>query len=103
MIRQVIDTNFQQNTNRIQLGDITMLPTDNFNSLSSATDDEIRKLIIKSSDRTCFLDPMPTRLVKAHIDILVPTITKMVTEFLLSGPFSNDMKKIPGKPCSKET
>jgi len=50
-----------------------------------ATEDEIRKLIIKPSDATCFLDPMPTWLVQAQIDILLPTITKIVNESLSSG------------------
>ena len=38
MIRQVLDTNFQQNTNYIQLGDITMLPTESFYSFPPATE-----------------------------------------------------------------
>ena len=79
MIRQVLNTNSQENTNYIQLRDITMLPTESFNSFSPATEDEIRKLIIKSSDGTCFLDPVPTRLVKAYIDILLPTIASLQT------------------------
>jgi len=93
MIRQVLDTNFQHFTNHIQLGDITMLHTNSFNSFSPTTEDEIRKLIIKSSDATCFLDLMPTRVVKAHIDILLPVITKIVNESLSSGLFPTDMKE----------
>jgi len=101
-IRQVLDTNSQKNTNHILLGDITMLPTDSLNSFSPATEDEIRKLIIKSSDATCSLDPMPTRLVKAHIDILLPTITKIVNESFSSGLFPTDMKKALVKPVLKK-
>ena len=89
MIQQVLDTHFQQNINQIQLGVITMLPTERFNSFSPATEDDIWKLIIKSSDVTCFLDTMPTRLAKAQIDILLPTITNIVNESLSSGYFSH--------------
>jgi hypothetical protein len=71
-----------------------MAPTENFNSFSPATEDEIRKLIIKSSDAARLLDPMPIILVKAHIDILFPMITKIVNESLSSGPFPNDMTSL---------
>jgi len=54
-----------------------MLPSDNFNNFSRATEDEIRMLILKSSDATCFLDPMP-------------------------GIFPTDIKQIPHKTSSKE-
>jgi hypothetical protein len=37
-IRQVLDTNSQQNTNHIQLGDITMLSRESFNSFSPAAE-----------------------------------------------------------------
>ena len=70
-----------------------MLSTESFNSFSPGIEDEIRKVIIKSSDATCFLDPMPTRLIKGQIDILLPTITKIVNESLSSGLFPTDMKK----------
>ena len=40
-----------------------------------ATDEEIRKFIQKSSSATCDLDPMPTKLVKQHMDNLIPLIT----------------------------
>ena len=48
VIRQVLDTHFQQNTNYIHFGDITMLPTENCNSFSPATADEFRNVIIQA-------------------------------------------------------
>ena len=39
IIRQIPDTNTQQNTNHILVGDITLLPTESFNSFSPATED----------------------------------------------------------------
>jgi len=79
-----------------------MLPTDSSNSFSPATEDKILNLIIKSSDATCFLDPMPTRLVKAQIDISLPTITKIVNESLSLRYFPTDMKQAPVKPVLKK-
>ena len=79
-----------------------MLSTESFNSFSPGIEDEIRKVIIKSSYATCFLDPMPTRLIKVHINILLPTITKIVNESLSSGRFPTDIKN-SCKICSKET
>ncbi|KAK2138671.1 hypothetical protein LSH36_2596g00002 [Paralvinella palmiformis] len=79
-----------------------MAPTENFNSFSPATEDEIRKLIIKSSDAARLLDPMPIILVKAHIDILFSMITKIVNESLSSGPFPNDMTSLVKPGCKRK-
>ena len=55
--------------------------SDNPTSLESfmpATEDEIYKLVTSSPLKSCALDPIPTWMLKEHIDILVPVITRIV-------------------------
>ena len=95
--------NAQQATHHHVLsGDSTILPAESLNNFALATQDEIRKLICKSSDATCSLDPVPTKLIKTHIDILLPTITRIVNESLSTGVFPTDMKNVLVKPILKK-
>ena len=57
-----------------------------------ATEEEIRKIIIKSSSATCPLDPIPTWLLKQNVDILVPVITKIVNLSLATGEVPSTLK-----------
>ena len=45
---------------------------------TQVTQDEIGKIISKSPTKSCLLDPLPTFLIKECIDILLPSITKLV-------------------------
>ena len=42
------------------------------------SEDEVRKVITKSPTKSCLLDPRPTFRVKECLDILLPSITKLV-------------------------
>ena len=55
-----------------------------FQPLSQSDD---LKLIQKSSKKSCSLDPMPTKLVLASLEQLLPVITQMINSSLLSGHF----------------
>ena len=43
------------------------------------------KIVRESSNASCWLDPVPTWLVKSCLDVLAPSITEMVNVSLLSG------------------
>ena len=47
-------------------------------SFEPATADEVRKIIINSTNKTCDLDPIPTELLKSLLDVLLVPITQMV-------------------------
>ena len=47
--------------------------------------DEIAKIISKSPTKSCLLDPLPTFFIKECIDILLPSITKLVNFSLSEG------------------
>ena len=67
-----------------------------------ASEQEIYKLIMASSDKYCDLDPIPTWLLKKCISVLLPTITKIVNMSLSSGTFPSDFKHSLINPLIKK-
>ena len=61
-------------------------------SFKPATADEVKKLILSSQDKSCDLDPLPTKLLKSCLDILLTPITKIVNLSLESVSFPNVLK-----------
>ena len=57
----------------------------NFSCFKQVSQEEIRKIIMKSPSKSCLLDPWPTFLVKECIDILLPSITRLVNCSLSEG------------------
>lgn len=86
-----------------QIADQGPRPPVIFDTFSIVTDDDIRKIIAKSSDATCALDPLPTTFIKRHVDILLPVITKIVNASLQSGIFPTQLKQARVKPLLKKT
>ena len=60
---------------------------------TQVTQDEIGKIISKSPTKSCLLDPLPTFLIKECIDILLPSITKLVNCSLREGLVPDRFKK----------
>lgn len=46
-------------------------------SFSSVTEDGVTKLVLALPDKQCSSDPMPTRLLKANIDLLAPFLCRL--------------------------
>ena len=63
-----------------------------FTNFRQLTQNDVRKLIMSSKSTTCDLDPILTSLLKEHISILLPTITKMVNLSLHTGVFPTEWK-----------
>ncbi|WP_419637627.1 reverse transcriptase domain-containing protein, partial [Thiolapillus sp.] len=66
------------------------------------SEDDVRKMILKSSPKSCELDPMPTSLLFECIDEVVPAITHVVNESFLSGTFPSMFKTAIVKPLLKK-
>ena len=60
------------------------------------------KLISKSPTKSCLLDPLPTFLIKECIDILLPSITKLVNCSLWEGLVPDGFKKAVVTPLIKK-
>ena len=54
-------------------------------SLEPATTAEVRKIVMSSPSKSCDLDPLPTILLKASLDVLIRPITDIINASLCSG------------------
>ena len=71
-------------------------------NFSPATSDEIRKLILSSTDASCSLDIIPTKLLKSCIDALVAPITHLINLSLSEGVFPEMFKCAVVSPLLKK-
>ena len=62
-------------------------------NLETASEDEVRKSIMKSASKSCDLDPIPTNILKALLDILLKPITTIINLSLESGTFPLSFKE----------
>jgi hypothetical protein len=58
-----------------------------FTNFSQVTEIDIRRLITKSTSKSCKLDCIPTWLLKEHLDTFLPAITQIINSSLSSGEF----------------
>ena len=73
-----------------------------FNTFKPVTEDEDSKCIHKSPTKSCPLDPIPTFLLKDCLDILLPSITKLVNYSLIDGSFTSAFKRAVVTPLIKK-
>ena len=64
--------------------------------------DEVRKLVLKSASKSCELDPMPSQLLKWNIEIVLPTITRIINISLLVDTFTTNLKVALLRPLLKK-
>ena len=74
-----------------------------FCSFQAVTETEVLKFIKESPSKTCSLDPCPTYIVKQCIDILLPSLTKLVNLSLKNGIFPNPFKQAIVTPLLKKS
>ena len=70
--------------------------------LEPATAEEIRRIIMKSPNKSCELDPIPTWLLKCCLTELLPLITTLVNKSLATGSFPESFKLALIKPYLKK-
>ena len=67
-----------------------------------ATEDEIRTMIMRSSAKTCVLDPIPSWLLKLYIEEVLPLITMIVNTCLSSSTMPQSLKTAIVTPILKK-
>ena len=72
-------------------------------SFTPATISEIRKIIVQSASTSCSSTPVPTWLLKEHLDVLLSVITDIVNMSLESGVFPDEMKHAMVRPLLKKS
>ena len=55
------------------------------------TSDQFLKIVQRSTNRSCQLDPIPTSILKRHIMTLLPKLTEIVYASLQSGVFPESL------------
>ncbi len=73
-----------------------------FHEFKSVTDEELLCVINKCPNKSCAFDPLPTWLAKKHIDVLLPTLSRIVNTSLLSGVFPDELHKAIITPVLKK-
>ena len=71
---------------------------EDFNEISA---DEVKKIIMESKPTTCGSDPIPSTVVKHHLNILLPIITRLINWSLKTGSFHKIWKKSIITPLQK--
>ena len=64
--------------------------------------DETNKLILSATPKSCKLDPIPTKLLRNHINVLAPTIQKIINISITNGTISSNMKEALLRPLLKK-
>ena len=62
----------------------------------------VKNVILSSSPKSCFLDPIPTSLLFTHIDNIVESITTIINDSLSSGIVPSSFKHALVKPLLKK-
>ena len=71
---------------------------EDFNEISA---DEVKKIIMESKPTTCGSDPIPSTVVKHHLNILLPISTRLINWSLKTGSFHKTWKKSIITPLQK--
>ena len=78
------------------------LASNSFTSCKSLSMDDVRYIIMRSSKKSCSLDPVPTSLVVECMDELLPVITLIINLSLQSGHFPEVWKEAVVTPLLKK-
>ena len=71
-------------------------------NIRPATIDEVKALIVSYSNKSCKLDPIPTWLLKECLDELLPLLTSIINNSLLTGVFPEQCKHAIVRPLLKK-
>ena len=69
---------------------------------SSLSQEEVHDLVRASSEKSCGLDPIPTKLLLDCLDVLLSIITKMINYSLENGDFPSAWKMLWFCLCSRK-
>ena len=79
-----------------------ILPLTQLTEFNLPDNKAIEKVIRSMPSKTCSLDPIPTHVVKNHLNLLLPAIQSIITSSLSSGTFPSQLKISQVKPKLKK-
>ena len=80
----------------------TVSPPPQLSSFHPVTEHEVRNIILRSTDSSCSLDLIPTKLLKSCITSLTPPITHLINLSLKEGSFPTSFKHAVVTPLLKK-
>ena len=94
-----------ENENILEVVNYEELETDipSLNNFTQLSTNQVKKLIMEASTKTCKLDPIPTSTLKKCLDTLITPITNIVNKSLVSGSFPEKWKTGVVIPLLKKT
>ena len=75
-----------------------ILPLTQLSEFNLPDNKAIEKVIRSMPSKTCSLDPIPTHVVKNHLNLLLPAIQSIIISSLSSGTFPSQLKISQVKP-----
>ena len=75
------------------------VPLNNFHEVKA---NDVYKLITSCSSKSCIIDPIPTNLVKETLPVLLPYLTSVINDSLMSGVVPECYKKALVSPIIKK-
>ena len=99
-IREYLD-NTEVNNNIEKWKDVPKFH-EQFVEFKYLTEDEVKTIILKSPNKYCQLDPIPTALLRECIDEILPLITKIINLSLKLGNMPKSLKQAIIKPLLKK-
>ena len=73
-----------------------------FSKFEPISEDDLRKMILSCNNKYCNLDPVPTKVIKDILDLLLPTLVRIVNCSLTSGVFPSALKTAHVTPLIKK-
>jgi hypothetical protein len=77
-------------------------PSTTMPSFQPISSEELKVMIKSGNTKSCGLDPIPTTLLKDHIDHLLPALVTIVNQSLASGTFPSGLKAAKVSPLLKK-
>ena len=101
-IRQELDANASATSNLNTYNNYDSDIMCRLSQFQLVTEDTLHEVIMKCPSKSCSLDPMPTWLVKQHLSVLTPILTKIVNSSLSSGSFPSGLRRAIITPILKK-
>ena len=89
-------------TSSIPYSDPDILTRHQLSQFSELSDEEIKRLVTSAPNKTCYLDPIPTQLIKSSLHVLAPTLKKLINTSLSTGHFQSAWKRAIIRPKLKK-
>ena len=91
-----------QNRSPLPADDTPTVVGAHFDVFEHASPSDVKKIVLASATKSCELDPLPTSIVKQHIDALSPLLARIINASLATTVYPAPMKHVVVVPILKK-